>query len=237
MKNITTLAACLVVLSSSIRAEDEAIPLITTLSGDTYNNVRLMKVQGDTVSIMHSGGIKRLKYSDMDEANGKLLGLESYQKKLAEQEAAEKEKLAAENAKKAVEKEKIEWLKQRRAIAIKDLNNKEKKTAADWYELYIFQDDLKNSQDLKGLFGRPPDFQSGDSLCWNDVCWNRTTEKMDDLWVDKVKYIDDAKSTKYIQYTFKEYVFRCGDQKYEVVQAPLRIAINEAMWSKAKFGE
>lgn len=230
MKLIATIAACLVVLSPQVRAEDDTIPQITTLAGVTYKNVRVTKAQGDAVRFMHEEGVKTLRFSEMDEANGKLLGLEEYQKKNAAVEAAEK-------AKEDKEKEKIEWLKQRHIIAIKDLNNNKKKTVNDWYELYIFQDELKNSQDLKGLFGRPADFQSGDSLCWNDVCWNRTTEKMDDIWVDKVEYIDNSKSTKYIQYTFKEFVFRCGDEKYEVAQAPLRIAITEAMWMKAKFGE
>jgi hypothetical protein len=186
---------------------------------------------------MHEEGIKRIQFSEMDEENGKLLGLEEYKIKNAEVEAAKKAKEDAEKQKNAAENQKLQWLKERRQIAIRDLKASNKKTAADWYELYIFQDDLKNAQDLKGLFGRPPDFQSGDSLCWNDVCWNRTTEKMDDIWVDKVEYIDKSKSNQYIQYTFKEYVFRCGSEKYEVVQAPLRIAINEAMWRKAKFGE
>jgi hypothetical protein len=237
MKRLATLAACLLILSPTVHAEDEKIPQITTLAGETYKGVRIMKTQGDTVTIMHEEGIKRIQFSEMDEENGKLLGLEEYKIKNAEVEAAKKAKEDAEKQKNAAENQKLQWLKERRQIAIRDLKASNKKTAADWYELYIFQDDLKNAQDLKGLFGRPPDFQSGDSLCWNDVCWNRTTEKMDDIWVDKVEYIDKSKSNQYIQYTFKEYVFRCGSEKYEVVQAPLRIAINEAMWRKAKFGE
>lgn len=237
MKRLAALAACLLILSPTVHAEDEKIPQITTLAGEIYKGVRVTKTQGDTVTIMHEDGIKRLQFSEMDEANGKLLGLEAYQKKNAEVEAAKKAKEDAEKQKDAVENQKIQWLKERRQIAIRDLKADKKKTVAGWYELYIFQDDLKNSQDLKGLFGRPADFQSGDSLCWNDVCWNRTTEKMDDIWVDKVEYIDKSKSTKYTEYTFKEFIFRCGDEKYEVVQAPLRIAINEAMWRKAKFGD
>lgn len=229
MKRLTTLAACLLILWPTLHAEDEKIPQIVTLAGVVYKDVRIMKTQEDTVTIMHDAGIKKIQFSEMDEANGKLLGLEKYQKKNAEVEAAKKAQEDAEKQKNAVENQKIQWLKERRQIAIRDLKADKKKTVADWYELYIFQDDLKNTGDLKRLFGRPADFQSGGSLCWSGICWNPTTEKMDDIWVDKETYADKEKNT--------EFIFRCGDKKYEVIQAPLRIETNEAIWRNAKFGD
>ncbi len=252
MKLIATIAACLVVLSPHVRAEDDTIPQITTLAGVTYKNVRVTKAQGDAVRFMHEEGVKTLRFSEMDEENGRLLGLEAYQKKNAEVEAAKKAKEDAEKQKDAVENQKKEWLKERRKIAIKDLESNKKKTVIDWYDLYIFQDlrwegqvenytlgknytevsDLKKSQDLKTLFGRPADFQSGDTLVWRAICWNPNTEKFDDIWVDKKSYTRLDESL-----TVNEFVFRCGDKKYEVMEAPLRIAFSEAVWSKAKLGE
>jgi hypothetical protein len=252
MKRLATLAACLLILSPTLHAEDEKIPQITTLKGVIYKDVRVTRTQGDTVTIMHSDGVKKLQFSEMDEANGKLLGLEAYQKKNAEVEAIKQARLDAEKQKNAAENQKKQWLKERRQIAIKDLESNKKKTVIDWYDLYIFQDlrwesqvenyilgknyteasDLKKLQDLKKLFGRPADFQSGNSLSWNKVCWNPNTEKFDDIWVDKEEYkrLDGSQ-------TFNEFVFRCGDKKYAVMDAPLRIGFSEAMWSKAKLGE
>lgn len=232
MKLIATLAVFLLVPLIKVRAEEEKIPQITTLRGDIYKNVRVTKIDGKIVTIMHDDGIKKLDYSEMDEANGRLLGLETYQKKLADIEAAKKAKEDAEKQKSAAENQKNQWLKERRKIAINDLNSNKKKTVIDWYDLYILQDDLKNSQDLKSLFGRSADLQSGNTLVWTDICWNPNTEKMDSIRVDKTSYtrLDGSQ-------TITEFIFRCGDKKYEVMDAPMRIAFKEVMWSKEKAGE
>lgn len=221
MKFAAPLAACFLAAFAAVHADDEKIPQIATLSGEIYKEVRLMKREGDTVTIMHSDGVKKLKYSQMDKEAGMLLGLESYQKELAAEERAKNEASAAEE-------QKARKIRKGREDLIERLSTKNRKEVFDWYLLYIFQDD----NDLKKLFGRPANSQYGDSLVWNRACWNPTTEEMDSIWVDNSEYENTNLRTGAVNYTFKSLVFRCGDKKFEVLHASKYIKNFEDEWSK-----
>jgi hypothetical protein len=200
--------------------DDEKIPVITSVSGETYNDVRVMERNGDSVKIMYRDGIKTLKYSDLDQKSAKLLGFDEYKKELAEQlENEQKQSKATEAEEKRT--------KLAREAFILQIRNKKKKESLDWFYIYLL-----GERDLKVAFGRPPDFQSGDALMWRGCCWNPITEKMDDIWVRNTTYNHGNRRTGEIQYTFKSLVFECGSNEYEMINASTYLEKLEKLFTK-----
>lgn len=223
MKLIILITAFLFVSVAAVHAEEKIIPEIITLAGKSYKSVKPTRREKDVVTIIHSEGVKKLKFSELDKENGMLIGLEEYQKEIA---AIENEKNTL-NAAKAEKDKKIE---DGRKKFVENTRNKKRKDVWDWYFLYIFDQNM--NRDFKNLFGRPPDSQIGNSLVWRGECWNPTTEKMEDIWVTdeiyKGKWSSDPRHGE------KTSVFSCGDERLDILDRSLNVETMQDEWLEGK---
>lgn len=193
-------------LISSLAA-GEPIAQITTLKGETFSQVKILKRFGDEVKFMQADGIKSLKFSDLEESSALALGLREFQNEVAASARRDREQIEREELKKARFQEK-------RNKFTKNLEKKNRKEVQDWFYLHLLKG--PDTVSLKELFGRAPDSSYSDTLIWRGICWNPMTEKMEDLTVETRNY----QAGKTI-YTLEFLVFRCGGKELEVARADI----------------
>ena len=184
MKPICLLLALAAILPHSGAAE-AIIPKISALDGSTYAEVKVIKREGDGVRIMHAGGIKTLKFSELDRASAVALGIEEFEKESAAKEIAEARKVENEKRESAAQADaKSRYLDAARRKKTKDV--------IDWAALALAGGGLDLAT-MKSLIGRPPDYQIGDSYFWRNACWNAETEKPDELTLTTTRLIRTVK--------------------------------------------
>lgn len=155
-------------------AAEEVLSKVTTLTGQSYEQVKVVSRSGETVKIMHSGGFKILSLKDFGRKDAISLGLLEYEVETQiANEDAEKKKAAENLAKKRKA--------QSREANLARIRAKNQRSLAEWTYLLHCSGKTADLSTLKELLGRPPDAQAGDTYQWYRACWNRDLERMDTL--------------------------------------------------------
>jgi hypothetical protein len=194
-------------------SSETPIPKITALNGTIYSNVTLRSRDGNSVRISHSDGFKTLRYSELERASAELLGIEEVEKeKVAQQDLINKKRAAYEKL--------TSTNQEVRSFATKHLKSIVHKKLSDWSALAELERAFTVS-DLKAVIGRPPDYSSESISRWRGICWNSTTEKMDDLvYTSENRSISDGRNTVY----YNQRVFQCGGQSVAAPERPLPLS-------------
>jgi hypothetical protein len=206
----------LAVLALTVPAIAETAPApltVTTLQGRVFEDVKLLKREGDTVRFMHSGGIQSIKFSDLQELSARKLGYEEYLKETQGLEAAKAQ--ATANAAKHKED-----THRRRRIELSRLREKQRKTLEEWHDLIVLAswekspDSETPNLQIKEAIGRPPSYETQDgSVGWEFACFNPTTEKMETLRIGKRhRRLELARQTV----EWDELAMECGSESMEL---------------------